>query len=431
MERAAQGGVERVRAEWIAVRLEYDRVAARLADAPRRHPARYLAGQSLAGVPEELQRAGEALDRATRVRHPDEKARWAAEAEAALNRARAQIEGVRSTLDRLDTAKTGYADAARGLVTAIDEARRTVATLEAEGYRPEYFAVARERLAQAERRAEEVRRLQERPGVTGVPYLEIYDASRDGQMRAEEATRLARGVAELRQSNEARARALLDRIATVRGQDAAARFAAARLAPYGAYAPAVANVQRGSRELDTAAQAARAALRANTMDRQAFREAAELLAEGERRAGTAADAFARAVETERLLTVALAAMAGLREAAADDIEDARRAIDRYDYLDQEQALRLLNQATAEFRRAETLRYADPIAATALYRQARSFAIEARSSVRTSAPSSGGGGGGGGWGGGGSSGGPSGGSSGGPSGGSYGGPSGGSHGRGGF
>lgn len=430
MERAAQGGVERVRAEWSAVRLECDRVAARLAKAPRRHPARYLAGQSLAGVPEELRRAGEALDRATRARHPGEKARWSAEAEAALNRARAKIEGVRSTLDRLDAAASGHAVAARRLSTAIEEARRTVATLEAEGYRPEHFTAARERLVQAERRAEEVRRLQERAGGAGVPYLEIYDASREGQARAEEAARLARGVAELRQANEARARALLDRIAAIRGQESSARFAAARLASYGAYAPAVANVQRGSRELDAAAEAARAALRANGMDRQAFREAAELLAEGERRAGTAADAFARAVETERLLTVALAAMAGLREAAADDIEDARREIDRYDHLDQESALRLLNQATGEFRRAETLRYADPIAATALYRQARSLAIDARSSVRTSSPSSGGGEGGG-WGGGGSSGGPSGGSYGGPSGGSYGGPSGGSHGSGGF
>jgi hypothetical protein len=432
MERAAQGGVERVRAEWSAVRQEHDRVAARLAEAPRQHPARYLAGQSLAGVPEELQRAGEALDRATQTRPPDEKARWAAEAEAALNRARAKVERVRSTLDRLDAAKSGYAEAAHGLAAAIEEARRTVAALEAEGYRPEHFTAAQDRLLQAERRTEEVRGLQERPGATGVPYLEIYDASREGQAQAKEATRLARGVAELRQANEARARALFDRIRTVRAQDTAARFAAARLAAYGAYAPAVANVQRGSRELDAAVEAARAAIRANGMDRQAFREAAELLAEGERRAGTAADGFARAVETERLLTAALAAMAGLREAAQDDIEDARRAIDRYDHLDQESALRLLNQATGEFRRAETVRYADPIAAAAQYRLALSLAIEARSSVRTSAPSSGGGGGGwGGGGGGGSSGGPSGGSSGGPSGGSYGGPSGGSHGRGGF
>src|SRR5262249_48833811 len=160
--------------------------------------------------------------------------------------------------------------------------------------------------------------------------------------------------------------------------------------------PVVASVQHGSRELDAAAQAARAATAANGMDRQAFREASELLAEGERRTGTAADAFARAVETERLLTVALAAMVGLRNAAADEIEAARSAIDRYDHLDQDQALRLLNQATSEYRRAETLRYADPIAATAEYRQARSLAIDARSSVRTSSPSSGGGGGGG-WG----------------------------------
>jgi hypothetical protein len=270
----------------------------------------------------------------------------------------------------------------------------------------------------------------EQRGAQGVPYLEIYDASREGEARAEEAIRLAQGVAELRRANEARARALLDRVATLRGQYTAARYAAARLAPYLAYAPVVAGVQRGSRELDAAAEAARAAMRANTMDRQEFREAADLLAEGERRAGAAADAFARAVETERLLTVALAALAGLRSAALDEIDDARRAIDRYDDLDQDSARRLLSQATSEFRRAETLRYADPVAAAELYRRARSLALEARRSVRTSRPSSGGGGGGG-WSGGGSSGGPSGGSHGGPSGGSYGGPSGGSHGGGGF
>jgi hypothetical protein len=71
-------------------------------------------------------------------------------------------------------------------------------------------------------------------------------------------------------------------------------------------------------------------------------------------------------------------------------EAARRAIDRYNYLDQERALHLLNRAASGFRRAETLRYADPIAATEQYRRARRLALEARRSVRTSEPSDSGG-----------------------------------------
>jgi hypothetical protein len=428
MEQSAQSGVERVRAEGSALRREADELAARLAAAPKEHPRRYLAGLSLEDVPRQLGRAEAALNRATRARHPAEKARLAAEAEAALRRARAVTAEVRQRLDRLDTARSGYAEAARRLETALQVARQTVRDLESARYRPDHFATARALIAEAEQRSEEVRSLLTRARSNDVPYLEIYEKSAAGQARAEEAQRLARAVEELRRNNEARARELLDRVVTVRSQYDAARYAAARLAMYPAYASILGEVQRGRAALNGAAAAAREASQANDMDRQAFRQAAELLTEGERQAGAAAHAFARAVETERLLTTALAVLLTVQTAAEDELEDARRRIDRYDHLDQDRALRLYAAAADRFRQAETRRHFDPIGAVELYREARSLSAQAYRSVRTSEPSSGGGSGG--WSGGGSTG-PSGGSYGGPSGGSYGGPSGGSYGGGGF
>lgn len=428
LERAAQGAVEQTRAQLQTLRQETEQTRTRLAAAPQRHPARYLTGVSLGQAPDRLAEAGRALDRASRARHPGEKARGRSAAEAALSAARAAVQAVAGRLDRLEAARTGHAEAAHRLAAAAQDARQTVASLETAGYQSRHFTTPRALIAQAELRSTEVRALQARPAGGDVPYLEIYEKSREGEARAEEARRLARGVEELRRANETRTRDLLDRIASVRPQYDAARVAAARLVLYSAYASVLTDVQRGRAELDAARDAARAAAQRNAMEQQEFREAAGLLSDGERRAGRAADAFAHTLDMERSLIAALAAVALLQDGAGDRLEEARRRIDRYDHIDQDRAERLLRDAATRYRRAQTLRHADPVLATELYRQARSLADQAYSSVRTSEPSSSSGGGG--WSGGGSSG-PSGGSSGGPSGGSFGGPSGGSVGSGGF
>jgi hypothetical protein len=428
MERSAQGQIESIRTRWAALDEEQDQAAARLAAAHRVHPSRYLTGATLAGVDEQLAAARLALDRGTRARHPGEKSERAAVATAALNQARERIESVSRRLDRLDAARAGYAEAARRLEAETAAARQVIVALQSGGYRSDHFAPARALVEEAEAASASVQRLRQQAAGGQAPYLEIYEQSEAGRSRAAEATRLARGVEELRLRNEARVRDLLARIETARSQQNAARLAAARLALYTAYSPVVGEVRQANGQLDAALRAAQAAARANGMERQEFQEAADLLADGERQAGAAASSFARAIETERLLVAAVAAVVALRAAADHDLDDARRRINRYDHIDQERALRLYNSAAERYRRGETLRHLDPIAAAESYRQARSLAIQAERSVRTSEPSSGGGGG---WGGGGGSGGPSGGSSGGPSGGSYGGPSGGSYGGGGF
>jgi hypothetical protein len=426
MERSAQNRVDQVRTEWTAREADARRAEERLAAARRTHRPRYLTGVTLNGVDEQLAASRTALDRGTRTRHPAEKAQRTAEATAALSQAGSRIERVEQALQRLDRARSDHAIAARRLQEEVDAAGQVIASLQAGGYRPSHFASARALIEDAVAAQARVQTLQQR-GAAQLPYLEIYEQSEAGRARAAEAVRLARGVEELRRRSETRVRDLLARIDAVRSQQNAARLAGARLAYYAAYSPIVGELRQGAGHLDAAFQAVQSAVRANRMDRQEFQQAASLLAEGEQRAGAAASAFARAIETERLLVAALAALVALRASADHEVDAARRTIDRYDHIDQDEALRLWRAAADRYRRAETLRHIDPIAAAAWYREARSLAQQAYRSVRTSEPSSDGGGGwsgggGGGWGGG---------SSGGPSGGSYGGPSGGSYGGGGF